>query len=166
MKRGFTLIELLVVISIIGLLSTVVLSSLATAKQKAQDAKVVADFAQLKNAIEIQYNTKGKYNLQEEVSTVPDPGLYMQGFSEGPLASLVSERYISKLPLAQSGTIYFYGYILPNDTRTYCGTTKIKTYMIGVWISSGRPFTALPSLNTSDDGTTFSPVANVYCYTP
>lgn len=54
-QRGFTLIELLVVVAIIGLLSSVVLASLNTARQKGRDARRIADLKQLQVALELYY---------------------------------------------------------------------------------------------------------------
>ncbi len=50
-RKGFTLIELLVVISIIGLLSSIVLASVNSARAKARDAKRLADLRQIALAV-------------------------------------------------------------------------------------------------------------------
>lgn len=61
MKRGFTLIELLVVVAIIGMLSSVVLSSLNTARGNARDVKRLQDTGQVVTALELRYNTARNY---------------------------------------------------------------------------------------------------------
>lgn len=61
MKKGFTLIELLVVVAIIGMLSSVVLSSLNTARANARDAKRLQDGRQVVSALELRYSATNGY---------------------------------------------------------------------------------------------------------
>ena len=60
-RKGFTLIELLVVIAIIGLLSSVVLASLNTARERARDAGRLSDVYQVQIALQLYYTTFGRY---------------------------------------------------------------------------------------------------------
>ncbi len=56
-KKGFTLIELLVVIAIIGILSSVVLASLNTARAKGADAAIKSNLANARAEAEIFYDS-------------------------------------------------------------------------------------------------------------
>ena len=60
-KKAFTLIELLVVIAIIGLLSTLSIIALNSARAKARDAKRVSDVKQIQVALEMYYNEMADY---------------------------------------------------------------------------------------------------------
>ena len=62
-KKGFTLIELLVVIAIIGLLSTLAVVALSSARQKARDSKRLSDLKQMQTALELYYTDKTAYPM-------------------------------------------------------------------------------------------------------
>jgi prepilin-type N-terminal cleavage/methylation domain-containing protein len=59
--KGFTLIELLVVISIVGLLSSVILSGLSSARGKSKDSSIISEVLQLRNLIHLEYSDTGSY---------------------------------------------------------------------------------------------------------
>jgi len=60
-NKGFTLIELMVVISIIGLLSSVILSSVSKARDKAQNSATVQGINQYLSVLDRYFLDKGYY---------------------------------------------------------------------------------------------------------
>ena len=60
------MIELLVVIAIIGILAAVVLVSLNSARDKANDAAAVAQLSQLRSQAELYYTDNNAYNTGAE----------------------------------------------------------------------------------------------------
>ncbi len=104
-KKGFTLIELLVVIAIIGLLASIVLVSLNSARKKARDIKRLSDLKQIQLAIELYYDNKGYY---------PKEGDGANGkIGEGAGLDLMLSSYMAAVPADPSGpgnSSYYYYY--------------------------------------------------------
>lgn len=104
-RKGFTLIELLVVIAIIGVLSAVIITNLQEAKVRALDAKRKGDLVQLRNALEIYFNshngtyppgtgeTSGWIGNSYQANSPPDPNI-----SSTWIPGLISSGAISTLP--------------------------------------------------------------------
>lgn len=62
-NAGFTLIELMVVIAIIAILTAIVLISFSGARDSSKMAKRYSDLGQIKIALEVYHNAKGKYPI-------------------------------------------------------------------------------------------------------
>ncbi|HXK39136.1 MAG TPA: type II secretion system protein [Candidatus Paceibacterota bacterium] len=142
-SRGFTLIELLVVIAIIGILSSVVLASLNTARQKGRDARRISDLKQLQLALELNYDSSQTYPLA--------------------LSTLATNGYISTVPVDPS-TSAAYSYASLNNDNTACAATPCNRYVLGCTLEvSGNPV-----LSTDVDGTvaTVSCVDPIFCVQP
>lgn len=75
-RSGFTLIELLVVIAIIGILSSVVLASLSSARKKSRDARRIADARQIQLALEMYLDRFGVYPIGEVESGATPAGCW------------------------------------------------------------------------------------------
>lgn len=115
-EKGFTLIELLVVIAIIGLLSTLAVIALQSAREKARDQIRLSDLKQIQTALELYYTDKNKYPIEPKGVVLgtatasclnTQKGFTRSGCKNPHMANVPSDpsdfRYIYKSP---SGTAY------------------------------------------------------------
>ncbi|MDB4940441.1 MAG: gspG [Candidatus Doudnabacteria bacterium] len=89
-SKGFTLIELLVVIAIIGLLASVVLLALNSARAKSRDAKRLADIRQLTTALELYFNDFNAYPVQASAAILTGTTVPLN----------LAPTYVGKVPAA------------------------------------------------------------------
>lgn len=144
-NKGFTLIELLAVIAIIGLLSSVVMASLNSARAKARDSLRISQMIELQKAIESYIASNGNppvCNISKnnsnvwcggENSSVSNP-LFIAA-----LQPLVDGGFISRIPTDPTEGInhmnYEY-YTLPDNNpeldadKWWCGdiNNKLQNY--------------------------------------
>ncbi len=136
--KGFTLIELLVVIAIIGLLATVVMTSLNSARKKGRDARRVEDINQIKTALELYYDSNGQYPTTSQGT-----------------AALVSGGFMSVVPTDPQGNAY-----------NYRGTSTDYVLYITLEDSNHKALDSDVDGSVNVDGTAISCADPVYCVQP
>lgn len=106
--RAFTLIELLVVIAVIGILASVVIANVSSARIKARDARRVGDLAAIQTALSLYYDKNNVYPA-DIANLAPD---YTQSIPKDPLN--IAGQY---------GYYYIRGY-KPTGLNTYSDVRK------------------------------------------
>jgi len=120
-RKGFTLIELLVVIAIIGLLSTLAVVALGSARLKSRDSTRLSDLKQIQTALELYYTESNAYPTAATAATLGS-GNYACLNSSGWGAAGCSSPYMAKVPKDPSST-GSYAYTSANGTTYNIATT-------------------------------------------
>ncbi len=158
--KGFTLIELLVVIAIIGLLASIILVSLGSARTKSRDAKRAADLKDFETALELYYSDNGHYPYTNSWTSFDSPQYSSNPIYSGPngtgsaLGTLTQAMapYIGALADPRNlGTDSGYLYINMGGANDYCilfwrtpeNLNDFPSYMVPAtrctaWNSSGQ----------------------------
>lgn len=141
------MVELLVVIAIIGVLSSVVLASLNTARQKSRDARRVADVKQLQLALELYFDTNRAYPAALDA------------------ASLVTPGYISAIPVDPIDlSVYPYDQLTSGTSYEMCANLEQNNAsVLGSDADTPAPV-AGGNVTSSTDTTSCAAAANRYAY--
>lgn len=131
-NKGFTLIELLVVIAIIGVLASIVLASLNSARRKSRDARRIVDIKQIQLALELYFDGQG--------SQYPAASITCDTSTAYGLETLVTNGYIPQVPRDPSAS--------PNCYKYAAASTGARTtYHIGTSLED----TSNPALSADKD---------------
>jgi|SRR3989344_3147109 len=129
-RKGFSLVELLIVITIIGILSTIVLSSLSNSRSKAYDTKVKEQLSSFRTSAEIYFTNQSPTSYAPVVNSC----------TNGIFADLQDVNASPGLYLTVAN--------LPPNTQVVCSASD-SAYAVKATLYSGNAYWCVDSLGTS-----------------
>jgi len=151
--RGFTLIELLVVISLIGILTTLVLSNLSAGRERGRDAQRKANLRSIQTALSLYYSDIDIYPASNSAYVILGCGAGVPPVSTcswGGSWVAGSNTYMNKLP-ADPVPSYSYRYTgIDSDNYTLQACLENESDDVGMatldttWCPGGWMYQVAP----------------------
>ena len=163
-NTGFTLIELLVVVSIIGMLASIVLVALNSARAKGRDARRISDMQQIYTALYSFYLDKSCLPKPSLTGCVSNGDANAGGWDYSSIGSflpfLVTGNYISQVPVdpinnvtgepvpANTYAYRYYCYDLADNLGILGLRLEYRSETTGLWVTYSSIKAGTPSLVT------------------
>ncbi len=152
-KRGFTLIELLVVIAIIGMLSSVVLASLNSAREKSRDARRLADLKSIQTALELKADDTSPFGYPNETSDTIT-------------STQLGTSYLSAVPTdPKTNSAYTYRNLTSAESAT-CTTSGCTRYILRATLENTSNPALSNNINSTVGGISCANASGYYCIKP
>lgn len=146
-KRGFSLVELLISITIIGILSTIILTSVSNSRARAYDSKIKQQLSSFRTAAEMYFSSQGGYGPTTDICG----------------GSMNTTIFNNFEPVSGSPGLYIDPANLPTFTQVVCGSTD-SAYAVKASLYSGNEYWCVDNKGSSrlipgevGDSATFCP---------